>query len=57
LFGGFPQKFYEYYTREFPLEKDWQKRMEIFQLYPLLVHVNLFGESYVSSVRGIMKRF
>lgn len=57
LFGGFEKKFYEYYDQEFPLEKGFDKRIDIYNLYPLLVHVNLFGISYLSSVERIIKRF
>jgi protein-ribulosamine 3-kinase len=56
LFGGFDPEFYESYNDEFPMEKGWQKRMEIHNLYPLLVHVNLFGEGYVSDVNAIIDR-
>lgn len=57
LFGGFHPEFYESYHLEFPLEKDWQKRTEICNLYPLLVHVNLFGGSYALQVESILRRF
>lgn len=32
-------------------------RLDFFQLYPLLVHVNIFGRSYVPEVRGVVKRY
>ncbi len=51
LFGGFPQNFYEAYDHYFPLEKDWQQRIDLCNLYPLLVHAILFGESYVGQIR------
>ncbi len=57
LFGGFNTEFYESYHDEYPLEKGWQNRVDICNLYPLMVHVNLFGGSYVYSVDGILKRF
>ena len=57
LFGGFPNLFYEAYNDEFPMNKGWEERIEIHQLYPLLVHVNLFGQSYVPQVRRIIRRF
>ncbi len=57
LFGGFEPSFYEAYNQEYPLEKDWEKRMDICNLYPLLVHVNLFGGNYVSQVASILKAF
>jgi len=57
LFGGFAADFYSGYDEEYPLEKGWEKRMDIFNLYPLLVHVNLFGGHYIYDVERIVKRF
>lgn len=48
LFGGFSKEFYSGYQNHFPLEQHWQKRVPITTLYPLLVHVNLFGASYLN---------
>lgn len=57
LFGGFPPAFYEAYNDTFPLEPDWQQRIELNQLYPLLVHVNLFGSGYTGSVRSVLRSY
>jgi fructosamine-3-kinase len=57
LFGGFHPDFYNAYNHAWPMEKDWQKRMDIFNLYPLLVHVNLFGGSYTRQVLQIIRQF
>jgi len=57
LFGGFNPKIYELYNELFPLQPGWQKRVGIYQLYPLLVHVNLFGNSYLNGVEQILKNF
>jgi fructosamine-3-kinase len=57
LFGGFSNRFYEAYNRHNPLEKGWHERLPIYNLYPLLVHVNLFGGSYLSSVQQTLQRF
>ena len=57
LFGGFDPTFYEAYNQEYPFEKGWEQRMDVCNLYPLLVHVNLFGGGYVSQVASILKRF
>lgn len=57
LFGGFSSRFYEYYNRYNPLEKGWEQRLDIYNLYPLMVHVNLFGGGYLHSVRRVLKRF
>lgn len=50
LFGGFDDVFYTAYNSEYPLEKDYKKRTDICNLYPLLVHVKLFGTSYLQDV-------
>ena len=57
LFGGFSPKIYEYYQDLLPMEPDWQERLKIYQLYPLLVHVSLFGASYLSSINRILSYF
>lgn len=57
LFGGFDDDFYSSYENSFPLQRGWKNRVDIFNLYPLLVHVNLFGGSYVNSVRAIIKKY
>lgn len=57
LFGGFSDKFYEHYHSYFPLEKGWESRMDLFNLYPLLVHLNLFGSSYLRQIRAILRRY
>jgi hypothetical protein len=57
LFGGFNNRFYESYIEHNPLEKGWEKRLDIYNLYPLMVHVNLFGGGYLGSVRKIIGKF
>lgn len=57
LFGGFASGFYEAYHEAFPMKPGWQQRIEICNLYPLMVHVNLFGGSYLGSVGAIVERF
>lgn len=57
LFGGFSQRFYDHYHDTYPLEKGWEKRLPVTQLYPLLVHAVLFGGHYIASVRNILKAF
>jgi len=51
LFGGFDRAFYEAYNGEYPLSPGWQQRLKLWTLYPLLVHVNLFGGMYAKQVR------
>jgi fructosamine-3-kinase len=57
LFGGFPAQAYEAYQQGYPLEGDWQARIPLHQLYPLLVHVVLFGGGYAGQVSAILGRF
>ena len=57
LFGGFDPEFYEAYAAQFPLEKGFNSRVDIYNLYPLLVHVNLFGGGYVQQVQSILSKF
>ncbi|TVR42404.1 MAG: hypothetical protein EA394_03555 [Bacteroidia bacterium] len=57
LFGGFGQSFYDRYGDVYPLDKSWEKSMDIANLYPLMVHVNLFGGGYAGSVKTILQRF
>lgn len=57
LFGGFPDTFYDVYQETYPLEDGYRDRMDIYNLYPLLVHVNLFGGGYAAQVRSIVSRF
>jgi len=57
LFGGFPSAVFDSYTAHYPLEGDWQSRVKYQQLYPLLVHLVLFGPSYRSSCREVWKPF
>jgi protein-ribulosamine 3-kinase len=57
LFGGFPEEFYDAYHESFPLQPGFDNRFEIHNLYPLLVHVNLFGGGYLQQVKSILSRF
>lgn len=51
LFGGFSESFYSAYQESFPLNKGWNERIELWNLYPLLLHLNLFGAGYLEQVR------
>lgn len=57
LFGGFDVKFYRFYEEAYPLEKGWQQRISVCQLYPMLVHLHLFGGGYSNGVRDILDGF
>jgi fructosamine-3-kinase len=57
LFGGFQLSLFDTYHAFFPLEKGWEGRLPLAQLYPLLVHAVLFGGSYVMRVKEIFQIF
>lgn len=57
LFGGFPSEVFSHYHAIFPMENGWEERIEIWQLYYLLIHLNLFGRGYFSSIERIIKRY
>ncbi|RYG74260.1 fructosamine kinase [Lentibacillus lipolyticus] len=57
LFGGYAGDFYKAYQDRFPLSPDYEDVKPVYQLYYLLVHLNIFGEAYGSSVDTILKRY
>jgi len=57
LFGRLPQKFYDVYQEVFPMNPGYEERKDLFNLYHLLNHLNIFGSSYLSSVQQIVKRY
>ena len=57
LFGGFDEVFYHHYNEAFPLQTGWQQRVALCQLYPLLVHLLIFGSSYYSRVKAVLNRY
>jgi protein-ribulosamine 3-kinase len=54
LFGGFRAAFYDAYQYHYPLAKGFEQRLKLWSLYPLLVHVNLFGGGYVQQLRSYL---
>jgi fructosamine-3-kinase len=57
LFGSFSNSFYNGYQQVIPFDKDTNDRIELYQLYYLLVHLNMFGSSYYSSVKRILSNY
>lgn len=57
LFGGFPPGFFEAYDEAWQLDADWRERVELYKLYHLLNHLNLFGAGYLDSCLEIVRRF
>lgn len=57
LFGGFSTDFYAAYNQAWPLDSGYQERKDLYNLYHLLNHLNLFGEGYGSSVDSVLRRY
>ncbi len=57
LFGGLSQRLLDAYHEVHPLAAGRGAREPLYQLYPLLVHVNLFGGGYVNSVESALRRY
>lgn len=56
-FGGFSTEFYEGYAEISPLDPNFEDRKPIYQLYYILVHLNLFGEAYGPAVDAVLNRY
>ena len=57
LFGGFDDRFYAAYHEVWPMEPGFETRIELYRLYHLLNHLNLFGTSYRSGCVQIMRKY
>jgi fructosamine-3-kinase len=57
LFGGFGARFYAAYDEAWPLDRGYADRRDLYNLYHLLNHLNLFGEGYGGSVDAILRRY
>ncbi|WP_077324278.1 fructosamine kinase family protein [Virgibacillus siamensis] len=57
LFGGYSADFYQAYKKRFPVMRDYEDIKPLYQLYYLLVHLNIFGEMYGGAVDAILKRY
>jgi fructosamine-3-kinase len=57
LFGGFDKSFYEAYHHHFPLPDNYREQWDVCNLYPLLIHLNLFGSSYLPGISVTLKKF
>lgn len=56
VFGGIPTRMWAAYEEVWPLDDGWRERRPALQLYHLLVHVRLFGGSYVAMVAERLDR-
>ena len=57
LFGRCPEEFYRAYNEVTPIDSGYRDRKDLYNLYHLLNHLNLFGGSYLGSVIGILERY
>lgn len=57
MFGGFAGSFYEGYESVNPLQGSFSDRIQIYNMYPLLVHVNLFGGHYVTQFERFIQTY
>lgn len=57
LFGRLPQSFYEAYDGAYPLEPGFEQRRDLYNLYHMLNHWNLFGGSYRGSCERIIQSY
>ncbi len=57
LFGGFNSEFYSAYNEEYPLANGWEYRLNLYMLYHVLNHLNIFGVGYYSQVISIIKTY
>lgn len=57
LFGCFGDRFFDRYSEQRPIREGFfEVRKDLYNLYPLLVHVRLFGGGYVSSVSASLRQ-
>lgn len=56
LFSGFDWRFYRAYVESYPLAPGFEERMPFYQLYYLLVHLNIFGRGYLPQVLETLDR-
>jgi fructosamine-3-kinase len=57
LFGGFDNRFYSAYNEEYPLDNGYEYRENIYKLYHVLNHLNLFGTAYYQQALSLIKYY
>ena len=57
LFGGFSPVFYAAYRESYPLQPGYKDRRDLYNLYHLLNHLNLFGGSYLAGVLRTVRKY
>ncbi|THF65897.1 fructosamine kinase family protein [Pseudothauera nasutitermitis] len=56
LFGGFPGAFYAAYRSAAPLNEGFEQRKQLYSLYHILNHLNLFGRGYLGEALRLATR-
>ena len=56
LFGGFDNNFYAAYNEAWPLDEGYKIRKDLYNLYHILNHFNLFGSSYEQQADHIVQK-
>jgi fructosamine-3-kinase len=56
LFGGYAQEFHSAYRANFPLDAGYALRRELYNLYHILNHANMFGGGYVAQSKQMMQK-
>ena len=57
MFGSFPDIFYDSYREVYPYDQTQREGWDLLNLYPLLVHVVLFGRSYLGETLSVIRRY
>lgn len=57
MFGGFSKPFYEAYHYHFPFPANYKEQWAVCNLYPLLIHLYLFGTGYLPQIQNTLKQF
>jgi fructosamine-3-kinase len=57
MVGTFPQGFYDAYNAAYPLQKDWEDRLDFCKMYYHLVNLNIYGSAYLQNVQQILHKW
>ncbi len=57
LVGSFPPEFYEAYHSVYPLQTDWEIRLDFCKMYYHLVHFNIYGQAYFPSIQNLLNKW
>jgi fructosamine-3-kinase len=56
LFGGFPGGFYKSYNKAWPLSEGFKNRQDLYNLYHVINHLNIFGQGYLSQAENLLDK-